>query len=109
MYRLWRCQVSNKRIQKKQEKRAWERDRGKIIAEFLVRTYPGRSRGWYVRWAKPLLQMEKGPLLEYLMRETLLRLPFRHMLPRKTWDVPVVDWRPVVGYRPTISDVREKT
>lgn len=87
--------MSNKRIQKKREKRAWQRDKSKLVAECLVYWYPGLSRAEYVRLAAPLLKMDKGPLLELLMRENLRHSPFRHLIPRKTWTGEVVNWRPI--------------
>lgn len=95
--------MANKRIQKKRAKAAWERDKRKIIAECLVAWYPSCTHYEYLRMATPLLRMDKGPLLELLMRENLRRSPFRRMIPRKTFDAStLVNWRPV------ISDVRER-
>lgn len=89
--------MSNKRIQKKHAKREWERDKSKLIAQFLTIMYPQLSRRMHLQMAKSLWKLERGPLLEFLLREYLRRSPLRRMVPRRISETPIVNWRPITS------------
>ena len=101
--------MSNKRIQKKRAKAELQRDKSKVIASIIVLLDSEHSRYEQIKTAKRLRKMSMEEL--FALSERAIRVsvsyhsPLRPMIPR---DAPVVDWSSAVGYRPTISDVRER-
>lgn len=89
--------MSNKRIQKKREKRAWQRDKSRVIASLVVLMEPGLSQREHLRMAKPLWELDMRSLIDLYWRESLRRSPLRRIIPRQTWTGEPYNWRPVIS------------
>lgn len=89
--------MSNTRIQKKRAKREWKREKRQLIAQYLTIMYSGFSRRRQLQIAQSLWKLERGPLLDFLIREYVRRSPLRHIVPHPLSDTPAIDWRPTAS------------
>lgn len=94
--------MSNKRIQKKRAKADMRRDKSKVIASIIVLLDSERPRYEQIKTAKRLWKMSLEELLD--LSERAIRVwvsyhsPFRSMIPRKSWEGELVQWKPVVSF-----------
>lgn len=75
--------MSNKRIQKKRAKAQWERDKSKLIANFLVWMDPTLTNEEYIQQAALLWNLDKEMLFrqidEMMTYQLRYQSPFRMM------------------------------
>lgn len=97
---------TRKKQQKKQEEARYYRSRIEFVGWLAYVSRPGEPRTRQLSLAKMLWLCDDRTLLKAYESWVIRSSPLRRMIPRP--EQPKIDWASTVGYRPSITDVRER-